>query len=121
MFDAAAAAGLSEHYEIRSGGEVASIRIDRGTIEATPGPAVDADAVIELEPGTLFRLASRELAPADALATGLARVEGDKGALERFVSAFNFERRDHVSDDRSTAPAARGGSRELSGAAARTP
>jgi DNA-binding HxlR family transcriptional regulator len=120
MFDPVAAAEISELYEIRSGGEVASIRIDRGMIEVSSGPAVDPDAVIELEPGTLFRLSSRELASTDALESGLVRVEGDKGALERFVSAFNFERRDHIADDRSTATAARGGSRELAGAAVRT-
>jgi DNA-binding HxlR family transcriptional regulator len=120
MFDPVAAAELVEHYELRSGGEIASIRIDRGTIQAVSGPAIEPDAIIELEPGTLFRLSSRELAPEDALKSGLARVEGDEGALGRLVSAFNFERRDHPADDRSAAPAARGGSRELAGAAART-
>ncbi|MDQ4030517.1 MAG: winged helix-turn-helix transcriptional regulator [Actinomycetota bacterium] len=120
MFDPIAAAGISELYEVRSGDEVASIRIDHGRIEASTGPAVDPDAVIELEPGSLFRLASRELSPADAVAWGLVRVDGDQAALERFITAFNFERRDHAADDRSALAVARGGSRELAGAAART-
>jgi DNA-binding HxlR family transcriptional regulator len=120
MFDPVAAVDVDELYELHCGDEVASIRIDHGRIDALPGPAGNPDVVIELAPETLFRLSARELAPAVALEQGLVRVEGDPAALERFVSAFNFERRDHLDDDRIAVAAARWGRRELVGAAGRT-
>jgi DNA-binding HxlR family transcriptional regulator len=89
LFDPAAARGISETYEVRSGGETATIRIHRGAIEATPGPADGPDAVLELDPGTLFSLGHGDMTPEDAIAHGLARVEGDPAALGRFISAFD--------------------------------
>jgi DNA-binding HxlR family transcriptional regulator len=93
MYDPERAPDLSESYEVRCSGETATIRIDRGTIEADPGGAEDVDAVLELDVGTLFTLAAGEMDPKDAIAHGLARVEGDPEALGRFLSVFDSSRR----------------------------
>jgi DNA-binding HxlR family transcriptional regulator len=92
LFDPARAGDLEESYEVRCGDEVATIRIAAGKLEADPGGSVDVDAVLELDPGTLFALATGEMEPKDAIAHGLARVQGDPKALGRFVSVFDAER-----------------------------
>jgi DNA-binding HxlR family transcriptional regulator/putative sterol carrier protein len=92
MFDRERAGDLSESYEVRCGDETATIRIDRGTIEADPGGADDVDSVLELDVGTLFALVAGEMDPKDAIAHGLVRVEGDHAALGRFLSVFDSAR-----------------------------
>lgn len=92
MFDPRRAGKLAEGYEVRCGDETATIRIAKGAIEADPGGADDVDAVIELDAGTLFALVSGEMVAKDAIAHGLARVEGDPEALGRFLSVFDAER-----------------------------
>lgn len=92
-FDPAAARGVRAKYELRVGGEVTNVRVDRGTLEAAPGPAEDPDVVIETDPGTLFELVSHCLVPAEAIAAGRAQVDGDPHGLEHFVSMFHFEPR----------------------------
>jgi DNA-binding HxlR family transcriptional regulator len=89
MFDPERAGDLVESYEVRCGEEIATIRIDKGKIDSDPGGCADVDAVIELDPGTLFALASGEMEPKDAIAHGLASVKGDPDALGRFVSVFD--------------------------------
>lgn len=92
MFDPARARDLSESYEVRAGGEVATVRVHGGTIDADTGGSGDVDAVLELDVGTLFALVGGELDPADAIAGGTARVEGDPEALRRFLSVFDAAR-----------------------------
>jgi len=92
LFDPARAGDLDESYEVRVGDEIATIRISGGKLEADPGGSADVDAVLELDAGTLFALARGEMAPDEALAHGLARVQGDQDALARFVSVFDAER-----------------------------
>ena len=92
LFDPKLAGDLEERYEVRCGDEIATIRIAGGTLEADPGGSTDVDAVIELDPGTLFALASGEMEPKDAIAHGAARVQGDPDALGRFISVFDTQR-----------------------------
>jgi DNA-binding HxlR family transcriptional regulator len=92
-FDPDAARGVTEVYELRSGDEVATIEVADGNVTVTAGPAETADVRIEAEPPTVFCLVSGELLPGDALRDGLARIEGDPAAFERFVSLFSFEPR----------------------------
>jgi DNA-binding HxlR family transcriptional regulator len=92
MFDPSRAGDLVETYEVRCGDEIATIRIQNGRIESDPGGCDDVDAVIELDPGTLFALASGEMKPKDAIMHGLARVKGDPKALGRFISVFDTKR-----------------------------
>jgi DNA-binding HxlR family transcriptional regulator len=92
MFDPKRAGDLDESYEVRCGDEVATIRVSNGTLEADPGGSVDVDAVLELDAGTLFAMASGDMDAKDALAHGLVNVKGDPAALERFLSVFDSER-----------------------------
>jgi DNA-binding HxlR family transcriptional regulator len=89
MFDPARAGDLRESYVVRCGDEIATIRIADAAIEADLGGADDVDAVLELDVGTLFALVAGEMDPKDAIAHGLARIEGDPAALGRFVSVFD--------------------------------
>jgi len=93
-FEAQAARDCEGAYELRVDGEVAAITIVDGRLRVDPAAAQDADVTIETDAATLFRLVSRELDPAAALADGAVRVSGDNEggaeALETFVSLFSF-------------------------------
>ena len=90
LFDPSAARRVREAYELHVGDELVTIRVDRGRLEVTPGSSDSADAVIETDPATFYELVARCIEPADALARGAVRVEGDPAALDRFLSAFSF-------------------------------
>jgi DNA-binding HxlR family transcriptional regulator len=113
LFDPVRAGGLEESYEVRVGDEVATIRISDGKLDADPGGCADVDAVLELDIGTLFALARGEMEAKDAIAHGLARVEGDPEALQRFVSVFDTERYGHQAEVAVDVPEERLRAREL--------
>ncbi|MDQ3778179.1 MAG: winged helix-turn-helix transcriptional regulator [Actinomycetota bacterium] len=92
LFDPVRAGDLDESYEVRVGDEIATVRVSGGVLEADAGGSPDVDAVLELDVGTLFALATGEMDPKDAITHGLARVQGDPDALGRFVSIFDAER-----------------------------
>lgn len=84
-----AAGDLSAGYELRLGPVVVHARVDRGALEAAPGPMESADLVIETGPA--FRqLLAGELAPAQALQGGSVRIAGNPSLLDRFVEAFRI-------------------------------
>jgi DNA-binding HxlR family transcriptional regulator len=89
-----AARGLTESYVLRVDDEAYTVRLVDGhlDIEAGAGEGVDLDAALDQK--TFFGLASRELAPSDALAAGAVKLEaGDPETLERFFRVFNFASR----------------------------
>ena len=92
LFDPSRAGGITESYRVLCGDETATIRLADAEIEAESGEAGEVDAVLELDPGTLFALASGDMDPADAVSHGLVKIEGDPAALGRFVSVFDAER-----------------------------
>ena len=102
-FDPAAAAGIDETYEVRSGDEIVSLRVREGRLEAEPGSCEAPDVVIEAPPATIFELVNGDVAADDALARGVARVVGDPDGLARFASLFSLEPRVH---EHEHAPAA---------------
>ncbi|WP_449061034.1 winged helix-turn-helix transcriptional regulator [Planomonospora algeriensis] len=82
-----AAAGLTARYEVRMGGTVFHVRVSDGALSAGEGPLPDADLVIET--GMAIKaLMAKEITPAEAVATGAVRIEGDPALLERFAEAF---------------------------------
>jgi putative sterol carrier protein len=83
LFDPEAARGLSETYVLKIDDDVFTARLKDGRLEASVGPAEDADVVVELDMDTFFALTSGDLAPSEAVARGRARVDGDPAALER--------------------------------------
>jgi DNA-binding HxlR family transcriptional regulator len=119
-FDPAAAQGLTESYEVRSGEEVVSLRVTDGRLDAAAGTRPGADAVIEAAPETVFRLVSGELAPEKAVACGEVRLEGEPAALGRFASLFTIDPRGHELQDRARAEGTTGRSPDSMGAASRT-
>jgi DNA-binding HxlR family transcriptional regulator len=88
MFDPQRAGDLAGSWVVRCSGEVATIRVAGGRVDADQGAEDDVDAVIELDMGTLFALASGELDTGDAIAHGLVQIEGDPNELGRFLSVF---------------------------------
>ena len=89
-FRAEAARGFRAGYELRAGEIVLHARIDDGKIEVAAGPLNDPDLVIEAGPAIKLLMA-REVTPAQALASGLVRIEGDPKLLDRFVEMFRID------------------------------
>jgi DNA-binding HxlR family transcriptional regulator len=84
LFNPEAARGLTETYVLAIGDDVFTARIVDGALEAGVGAADDADLVVELGMETLFALTGGELAPAEAVKRGRARLaKGDIGTMER--------------------------------------
>jgi DNA-binding HxlR family transcriptional regulator len=83
LFLPEAARGLTETYVLDVEGEVFSIELEDGHMQASLGAAEDAGVTIELDMPTFFRLNRGELAPHEALKQGLVAIEGDKAAFER--------------------------------------
>jgi len=88
-FQAAAARSLSARYELRVGPVVIHAVITRGQLQAAEGPLPDADLLIDAGP-LLKRLMAGEVGPADALASGQVRIQGDPVLLDRFVEVFRI-------------------------------
>ncbi|GAA3126810.1 winged helix-turn-helix transcriptional regulator [Planomonospora alba] len=82
-----AAAGLAARYEVRMGETVFHMRVADGALNAGEGPLPDADLVIETGMAIKAVMAG-EITPAEAVATGAVRIEGDPALLERFAEVF---------------------------------
>jgi DNA-binding HxlR family transcriptional regulator/putative sterol carrier protein len=76
-------------YELRFGDIVLHARIQNGRLEAAQGPIENPDLIIETGPA-LKSLMAGEVTPAQALASGGARVTGDPKLLDRFVEMFHI-------------------------------
>jgi DNA-binding HxlR family transcriptional regulator/putative sterol carrier protein len=90
LFNPAAARGLTETYVLNIDGDVFTARLADGDVEARCGAAEDADLVVETDKRTFFDLVAGDLDPHDAVASGQARVEGDREALDRCFRVFTF-------------------------------
>ena len=91
-FDARAARGVSESYELQLEGDEAvslEVRDGRGTVRV--GPAPDPAVRISADAETLAGLIAGALDGAQALARG-ARVEGDPAALARMREILPSQR-----------------------------
>jgi DNA-binding HxlR family transcriptional regulator len=93
MFDARAAEGFSASYELKLGEEqerfgavVADgrLEVERG------GSALEPEAIIETDPGTLAALVYEGRKLEEALRLGEIEIEGDKLAVERLLSLFSL-------------------------------
>jgi hypothetical protein len=89
FFDPDAAEGLSARYELRLGDGVAfRIRVADRRFEAGRGGDEDADAIIEADATILNAVLWNRCTLAEALRAGGIRIEGDRRAVERFVTLF---------------------------------
>ena len=90
VFNAEAAAGVREAYEVRIGNLVFEVRVDDGRLTTSEGQATNPDVVMTLDVKTLNDLMFHLITPAAALASGRVDVKGDPKALERFVRIVGF-------------------------------
>lgn len=88
MFDPRAAEGLRAAYEFRFGEDRFRAVVDGGRFEISRGTAVDPDAVVEADSGTLAEIVYAGRPLAEALEAGDLKVEGDRIAFERFLGLF---------------------------------
>jgi len=80
------AQGVYETYELHLGHEVLQVQINDGTLHVQQGQPYKADAIFHTEMEVFLGLFSGQLPLDAAIAGGLIRVEGDSGALRRFLS-----------------------------------
>jgi DNA-binding HxlR family transcriptional regulator/putative sterol carrier protein len=80
------AQGLRETYELHIGNEVLQVQINDGAIQVQQGEALKADMVLHSDVSSYLGLLSSEIQPDEAISSGLIRIEGDPGALHRFVN-----------------------------------
>jgi DNA-binding HxlR family transcriptional regulator len=88
MFDPGAAEGLEASYELRMGEDRFRAEVTGGSFEVERGGAERPDATIEAGSATLAGLVYGDLSLAEALRSGDVKVEGDQGAVERFLTLF---------------------------------
>jgi DNA-binding HxlR family transcriptional regulator len=94
LLDEEAARGLTESYVLRVDDDAYTVRLVEGRLDIEPGASEDVDLDAAMDQKTFFGLASRELLPSDALATGAVKLEaGEPETLERFFRTFNFASR----------------------------
>ena len=72
-------------------------RIEDGHLEAACGAAEDADVRVETDIETFFPLVAGDLAPADAVKQGKAKIEGDPAAVERCFKVLSLAPRERPS------------------------
>jgi DNA-binding HxlR family transcriptional regulator len=84
------ARGLTETYVVRIDDDAFTVRLLDGCLRVDPGVVAEPDLEIETGMATFFELASGDLPPRDALDRGIARIDGDPAALERFFWVFSF-------------------------------
>ena len=90
MFDAGAAEGIEATYELRLGEEVFTAWVADGRFEVARGNAERPEAAIEAESGMLAALIYEGGSLDDALRSGVVKVDGDKEAVERFLTLFRL-------------------------------
>jgi DNA-binding HxlR family transcriptional regulator len=90
LFSPEAARGLTETYVLRVNGDVFSVHLNNGHMEASVGAAEDADVELEMSIEIFFRLTTGELSPSDAVEQGVMAIEGDQAAAERCFQVLSM-------------------------------
>lgn len=79
------ARGLNETYALHIDNEVLQVRITDGAIRVQQGETHDADMILHADMPSYLELLAGRLQPDEAISSGLIRIEGDPGALRRFL------------------------------------
>jgi len=79
------AQGVNEVYEFHAGNETIQVKIAAGEIQVQQGQPWPAVVTVYTDVLSYLGLIRGQLQPADAIAQGLVRTEGDPAALQRFV------------------------------------
>jgi DNA-binding HxlR family transcriptional regulator len=77
-------------WELRLSDGAFTVRAEGASVAITAGSADDADVVIATDDEHLHRLLTNRLTPAEALATGAIRVDGDEAAVASLLDLFAF-------------------------------
>ncbi|HJZ46764.1 MAG TPA: winged helix-turn-helix transcriptional regulator [Roseiflexaceae bacterium] len=80
------ARGLTETYALHIDNELLQVQIKDGAIHVQQGEALKADVVFHTDMPTYLGLLSGEIQPEQAMQRGLIRIDGDPGALRRFLN-----------------------------------
>lgn len=88
MFDPEATDGLNASYELRLGEDFFRAEFAEGRFEIERGVADEPDAIIESDAGILAALVYEGRPLAEALRSGGMKIEGDRRAVERFLTLF---------------------------------
>jgi hypothetical protein len=79
------AQGIEEKYELRFGDEALQVRVSDGALQVRQGPGAERAAAFHTDMESFLGLFTGRVQPDEAVARGLVRVEGDPGALKRFL------------------------------------
>ncbi len=80
------AQGLNEAYELHIDNEVLQVQIKDGELHIQQGEALKADAMFHTDVRSYLGLLTGEIRPDAAIEKGQIRIEGDPGALRRFLN-----------------------------------
>lgn len=87
-FDAAAASGVRESYELHLAGAPLQVHVADGRAEVLDGEAPSPVCVMRADEETCFALGTSELPFYEAIESGRLEVEGDREAALRFAKMF---------------------------------
>jgi DNA-binding HxlR family transcriptional regulator len=88
MFDPRAAEGIEASYELGLGEDRFRAEVANGRFEIERGVAERPDAIMESSPGAMAALVYEGRSLDEALRSGDIEIEGDRSAVERFLSLF---------------------------------
>ncbi|MGW7075025.1 winged helix-turn-helix transcriptional regulator [Streptomyces sp. NPDC054866] len=80
------AGGVRETYEFRVDGDTFHLRVDDGVLDIRHGSATDAVCAITTDLGTFLAVGARLVDIEDAVARGLAQLEGELAAAARVIT-----------------------------------
>jgi DNA-binding HxlR family transcriptional regulator/putative sterol carrier protein len=86
FFDPERAQGVNETYELHLGDEALQVQIKESEIQVRQGISLNPDTIFHTEMQVYLGLFAGQLKPDEAIAEGLIRIEGDSGALSRFLN-----------------------------------
>jgi DNA-binding HxlR family transcriptional regulator len=90
LFNADAARGLTETYVIRVDDDDFTVRLEDGRMHATMGATEAPDLDVAMDMETFHALATGDLEPQNALATGRLRLDGDPATLARCFTVLTL-------------------------------
>lgn len=80
------AQGVTETYELHIDNEVLQVQITPGEIQVRQGETRKADVIFQTDMPSYLGLLQRQIQPDEAVSRGLIQIEGDPGALSRFLN-----------------------------------
>lgn len=80
------ALGVSDTYELHIDNEVLQVRINAGELQVRQGEAFNADLVLYTDMPSYLGLLTGQIKPDEAISSGRVRIDGDPGALSRFLN-----------------------------------